>query len=95
MGIVSMKIIARGMSESTKDEVKDIIKAFCECNSVYAKCDLSNKGNLKGVEVYPTGSKSLIGYILYDVASGTPKYYTVVKRRRPVKVYALKEGGKS
>lgn len=87
-----MKIIVRGISEeTTKTEVKAIIREFCDCESVYAKGDFSNKGNLKGIEIYPTGSNSLVGYILYDVESRTPKYYTVVKRRRPVKVYALKE----
>lgn len=86
-----MKIIVRGISEeTTKAEVKAIIREFCERENVYAKADLSNKGNLKGVEVYPVGSMMLIGYISYDVESRTPKRYTVVKRRRVVKVYALK-----
>lgn len=87
------KIFVRGISEeTTKAEVKAIIREFCECENVYAKADLSNKGNLKGVEIYPTGSKSMIGYNLYDVVLGTPVYYGHIKRRRPVKVYALKYG---
>ena len=86
-----MKIVVRGIrDEVVKDEVKAIIREFCERESVYAKADLSNKGNLKGVKVYPTGSKSMIGYISYDVVSGKPDYYAHIKCRRPVKVYALK-----
>lgn len=89
-----MKITVRGIKdEMLKEEVKAIIRGFCERESVYAKADLSNKGNLKGVEIYPRGSKAMIGYIAYDVTSREPKSYTVVKRRRVVKVYALKEGG--
>lgn len=86
-----MKIIVRGISEeTTKDEIKAIIHEYCECESVYAKADLSNKGNLKGVKIYPSGSKSLVGYISYDVASMTAVYYTLISRRAPVKTYALK-----
>lgn len=89
-----MKIIVRGISEEiTKDELKAIIREFCEYESVYAKADTSNKGNLKGLEIYPTGSSSLVGRILFDVASRTPKRYVVIKRHRVVKSYALKEGG--
>ena len=88
-----MKIVARGISEeTTKAEVKAIIREFCEHESVYAKAAFSNKGNLKGVEVYPVGSMMLIGYISYDVVSGKPDYYAHIKRRRVVKTYALKEG---
>lgn len=86
-----MKIIVRGISEeTTKDEIKAIIRAFCKCESVYAKADLSNKGNLKGVKVYPTGSKSLVGYISYDVTSRTAVYYTLINRRQVVRTYMLK-----
>lgn len=89
-----MKIVVRGIrDEVVKDEVKAIIREFCECENVYAKTDLSKKGNLKGVEIYPTGSKSKIGAIVYDVASRTPKRYTVIKRRQLVKTYVLREGG--
>lgn len=86
-----MKIVVRGISEeTTKDEIKAIIREYCECESVYAKVDLSNKGNLKGVKIYPSGSKSLVGYISYDVASMTAVYYTLISRRTPVKTYKLK-----
>lgn len=86
-----MKIIVRGISEeTTKDEVKAIIREFCEHESVYAKAELSNKGNLKGVKIYKTGFKSLVGYISYDVTSMTAVYYTLINRRLPVKSYALK-----
>lgn len=86
-----MKIIVRGISdEGIKEEVKAIIREYCECESVYAKTDLSNKGNLKGVKIYASGSKSLIGYISYDVASMTAVYYRLISRRKPVKTYALK-----
>ena len=89
-----MKIIVRGIrDELLKEEVKAIIREFCDCDSVYTKGFFSAKnqsGHLRGVEIYPTGSSSLVGRILFDVASGTPKRYTVVKRRRVVKVYALK-----
>lgn len=89
-----MKIIVRGISEeTTKDEVKAIIRAFCKCESVYAKPDLSNKGNLKGVKIYPTGLKGLIGYVSYHVVSGKPVSYAVINRRRVVKTYSLREGG--
>ena len=88
-----MKIVVRGITEEMlKDEVKAIIREYCEYESVYAKAELSKKGNLKGVEIYPTGSKAMIGYIAYDVTSREPKYYTVVKRRRVVKTYALRNG---
>ena len=88
-----MKIVVRGISEEKiKDEVKEVIRAFCKCESVYAKAELSNKGNLKGVKIYSTGSKSLVGYISYDVSSRTAVYYTLINRRQPVKTYALKEG---
>lgn len=86
-----MKIVVRGISEeTTKAEVKAIIREFCELESVYAKADLSNKGNLKGVKIYPSGSKSLVGYISYDVTSMTAVYYTLISRRTPVKTYTLK-----
>lgn len=86
-----MKIIVRGISEeTTKAEVKAIIRKFCERESIYAKADLSNKGNLKGVKIYPSGSKSMIGYILYDIVLREPVYYTHIKRREVVKTYALK-----
>lgn len=90
-----MKITVRGIKdEMLKEEVKAIIREFCDCESVYAEGDFSKKGNLKGVEIYPTGLKLLIGYILYDVASKTPKCYGVIKHRQVVKTYTLKEGGK-
>ena len=86
-----MKITVRGISdEIVKEEVKAIIREFCECESVYAKADLSNKGNLKGVKIYKAGSKSLVGYISYDVASMTAVYYRLISRRKPVKTYTLK-----
>ena len=89
-----MKIVVRGIrDEAVKDEVKAIISEFCACESVYAKSFWSGEyktGCLRGVDIYPTGSNSLVGRILYDVASGTPKSYTVVKRRQVVKTYALK-----
>ena len=89
-----MKITVRGIKdEMLKEEVKAILREFCERESVYAKADISNKGNLKGVKVYPTGSKSLVGYISYDVTSRTAVYYTLINRRQVVKSYALKEGG--
>lgn len=87
-----MKIVVRGISEeTTKDEVKVIIRAFCEFESVYAKADISNKGNLKGVKIYPTGSKAIIGYVSYCVVSGKPTSYAVINHRQPVNTYALKE----
>ena len=92
-----MKIVVRGIrDEVVKDEVKAIIREYCECDSVYTKGYYSGRmqsGHLRGLEIYPTGSNSLVGRILYDVSSGTPKSYTVVKRRRVVKTYALKEWG--
>ena len=87
-----MKITVRGIKDAMlKEEVKAIIREFCECESVYAKGDFSKKGNLKGIEIYPTDSKSLIGYLLYDVVSKAPRCYAVIKRRQVVKTYALKE----
>ena len=92
-----MKIVVRGIrDELLKEEVKAIIREFCECDSVYAKGYYSGRmqsGHLRGVEIYPTGSSSLVGCILFEVASGTPKRYTVLKRRRVVKSYALTVGG--
>lgn len=89
-----MKIVVRGIrDEVVKDEVKAIIREFCECDNVYTKGFFSGRkqsGHLRGLEIYSTGSNSLVGRILYDVASGKPKSYTVVKRRRVVKTYALK-----
>ena len=86
-----MKIIVRGIKdEILKEEVKAIIREFCERESVYAKADLSNRGNMKGVKIYPSGSKSMIGYILYDIVLREPVYYTYIKRRNVVKTYALK-----
>lgn len=86
-----MKIIVRGISEeTTKAEVKAIIREFCEYENVYAKADISNKGNLKGVKIYPTGSKSMTGYIAYDVASRMACYYKIIKRRQVAKTHALK-----
>lgn len=88
-----MKIVVRGIrNDQLKAEVKAIICEFCECDSVYAKGFFSGRmqsGHLRGVEIYPTGSNSLVGRILFDVASGKPKAYTVVKRRRVVKTYRL------
>lgn len=89
-----MKIVVRGISDKfVKEYLKVIIRAFCECESVYAKAEFSNKGNLKGVKIYPTDSKSMIGYISYHVPSRKPNYYSVIKHREVVKTYALKEGG--
>mgnify|MGYP000661171366 CR=1 FL=1 len=89
-----MKIFVRGISdEFVKEYLKVIIRAFCECESVYARADFSRKGNLKGVKIYPTGSKALIGYVSYHVVSGKPTSYAVINRRQVVKTYALKEGG--
>lgn len=86
-----MKIIVRGISEeTTKDEIKAIIHEYCECESVYAKADLSKKGNLRGVKIYPSGSKSMIGYVAYDVTLGVPDYYVVINRCTVVKVYRLR-----
>ena len=87
-----MKIIVRGISEeTTKDEIKAIIREFCEYESVYAKAAFSNKGNLKSVEVYPVGSMMLIGYISYDVVLGKPTSYALINRRQVVKTYTLGE----
>lgn len=86
-----MKIVVRGISEeTTKDEVKAIIRMYCDHESVCAKAETSNKGNLKGVEIYPAGSKALIGYIAYDVLSRTPVHYVVINRRLVTKAYNLK-----
>lgn len=88
-----MKIIVRGINEeTTKAEVKAIIREYCECDSVYTRGFLGNNavGYLRVVEIYPTGSTSMIGRILFDVDSGAPKFYKVVKRRRVVKTYTLK-----
>lgn len=86
-----MKIVVRGISDKfVKGELKAIIREYCECESVYVKGDFSNKGNLKGVKIYPTGSKALIGYVSYHVVSGKPTSYTAINRHRVVKVYALK-----
>lgn len=93
-----MKIVVRGIrDEVVKDELKAIIREYCECDRVYTKGYYSGtmqSGHLRGLEIYLTGSNSLVGRILYDTASGKPKSYTVVKRRRVVKVYALKYGHK-
>ena len=89
-----MKITVRGIKdEMLKEEVKAIIREYCDCGSVYAIgywSGVHQTGRFRGVEIYPTGSKSKIGVIVYDVDSGTPKRYTVIKRRRVVKLYALK-----
>lgn len=88
-----MKIMIRGIYDGIKkDEIKKIIKEFCNCENVYAKADVSRNGNIKGVAVYPTGSKSIVGYISYLPDLKTPKVYIVLKRRRLVKSYALNEG---
>lgn len=88
-----MKITVRGIKdEFLKEEVKAIIHEYCDCERVYARGFWTGEdqtGHLNFVEVYPVGSKSLIGQILYDVASRTPKYYTVVKRSQVAKTYAL------
>ena len=89
-----MKIVVRGISdEVVKDEIKAIIREYCEHESVYAKADLSKKGNLKGVKIYPLYSKALIGYVSYYVVSGKPTSYAVINRHQVVKTYVLKEGG--
>lgn len=86
-----MKIVVRGIrDEVVKEEVKAIIRELCECESVYAKVDLSNKGNMKGVKIYPSGLKSMIGYISYDVVSVKPDYYARINRRQLVKTYVLR-----
>lgn len=88
-----MKIVVRGIrDELLKEEVKAIIREFCECDSVHAKGFFSGRnqsGHLRGVEIYPTGSTSMIGRITFNIASRTPKSYVVIKRRRAVKTYAL------
>lgn len=89
-----MEITIRGIKdEMLKEEVKAVIREFCDCESVYARGFWSGEyqtGHLRGVEIYPTGSKSKIGKILYDVESRTPKRYTVIKSRQVVKMYSLK-----
>ena len=88
-----MNIVVRGIKdEQFKEELKAIIRAYCERESVYVKADVSNKGNFKGAEIYPTGSKALIGYVSYHVVSGKPVSYAVINRRQVVKTYALTEG---
>lgn len=92
-----MKITVRGIKdEMLKEEVKAIIREFCDCESVYARGFWSGEhqtGHLRAVEIYPTGSKSKIGVILYDTYTRRPDIYAVIKRRQVVKMYALKEGG--
>lgn len=91
-----MKIVVRGISDKfVKEEIKAIIREYCEYESVYVRADFSKKGNLKGVKIYPVGSKALIGYVSYYVVSGKPTSYAVINRRQAVKTYALKEGGES
>lgn len=89
-----MKIVVRGIKdEMLKEEVKAIIREFCDCESVYARGFWSGEyqtGHLRGVEIYPTGSKSEIGEILYDAYSRNPKSYTVINRRKVGKVYRLR-----
>ena len=91
-----MKIVVRGIKdEILKEEVKAIIREYCKCDSVYAKGFFSGRyqgGHLRGVEIYPTGSKSMIGFILYDVYTRKPKVYVGINRRQVVKTYRLKEG---
>lgn len=94
-----MKITVRGIKdEMLKEEVKAIIREFCDCESVYARGFWSGKfqsGHLRGVEIYPTGSKSMIGFMPYDAYSRKPKHYTIIKRRQVVKTYALREWGEA
>lgn len=94
-----MKITVRGIKdEMLKEEVKAIIREFCDCESVYARGYWSGEfqlGHLREVEIYPTGSKSKIGKILYETYSREPKSYTVIKRRQVVKTYTLREGGEA
>lgn len=94
-----MKITVRGIKdEMLKEEVKAIIREFCDCESVYARGFWTGKfqsGHLRGVEIYPTGSKSMIGFILYGTYTRKPKSYTVIKRRQGVKTYTLREGGEA
>ena len=88
-----MKIIVRGVrDEMLKEEIKAIICEYCECDSVYASGFWSGEyqtGHLRGVDVYPVGSKSRIGFILYEGHLRGPKSYTVIKRRQVVKTYVL------
>lgn len=89
-----MKITVRGIKdEITKEEVKALIRVFCDCENVYARGFWSGKfqsGHLRGVEIFPTGSKSKIGFILYDPYTRKPKVYAVIKRGQVVKTYTLK-----
>lgn len=89
-----MKITVRGIKdEMLKEEVKAIIREFCDCESVYARGFWSGEfqsGHLRAVEIYPTGSKSKIGAILYGAYTRKPKIYAVIKRRQVVKTYTLK-----
>lgn len=89
-----MKITVRGIKdEMLKEEIKAIIREFCDCENVYARGFWSGKfqsGHLRGVEIYPTGSKSMIGFIHYDVYTRNPSIYVVIKRRQVVKTYTLK-----
>ena len=89
-----MKITVRGIKdEMLKEEVKAIIREFCDCESVYAKGFFSGEWQtcyLRCVEIYPTGSKSMIGYIRYNVVLRCPEWYGVVNRRQYVKVYMLR-----
>lgn len=92
-----MKIIVKGISDGMlKEEVKVIIREFCDCENVYARGLWSGEyqtGHLRGVEIYPIGSESMIGFIKYDVYTRKPNIYVVLKRRDGVKTHALKEGG--
>lgn len=94
-----MKITVRGIKdEMTKEEVKAIIREFCDCESVYARGFWSGKfqsGHLRGVEIYPTHSKAMIGFIQYDTYTRKPNVYVVLKLRQVVKTYALKEWGEA
>lgn len=91
-----MKITVRGIyDDMKKEEIKHIIRDFCNCENVYAKADVSRNGNIKGVTVYPTGSKSIVGYISYLPDLKTPKVYIVIKRRQVVKTYTLRERGEA
>lgn len=92
-----MKITVRGIKDGMlKDEVKAIIREFCDRESVYARGFWSGEyqtGHLRGVEIFPTGSKSRVGVIIYDAYTRKPKRYTVIKRRKLVKAYSLTEWG--
>lgn len=94
-----MKITVRGIKdEMLKEEVKAIIREFCDCERVYARGFWSGKfqsGHLRGVEIYPIGSKSMIGFILYGAYTRKPSIYAVIKRRQVVKTYTLREGGEA